>query len=64
MSIFVMPTTLTYEGMKTLKHKSERIKEIDREVMEKFGVKIIAQCACWDTMTLSISLKRPITTRW
>ena len=45
MPIFVMLTTLTDEGMKTLKHKPERIKEVDREVMEKFGVKIIAQYA-------------------
>jgi uncharacterized protein with GYD domain len=45
MPIFAMLTTLTDEGMKTLKHKPERIKEVDREVMEKFGVKIIAQYA-------------------
>lgn len=45
MPVFVMLTTLTDEGMKTLKHKPERIKEVDREVIEKFGVKIIAQYA-------------------
>ena len=45
MPIFVTLTTLTDEGMETLKHKPERIKEVDREVMEKFGVKIIAQYA-------------------
>jgi uncharacterized protein with GYD domain len=45
MPVFVMLTTLTDEGMKTLKHKPERIKEVDREVMERFGVKIIAQYA-------------------
>ncbi len=45
MPIFVMLTTLTDEGAKTLKHKPQRIKEVDREVMEKFGVKIIAQYA-------------------
>ncbi|MFN3471475.1 MAG: GYD domain-containing protein, partial [Aquificaceae bacterium] len=33
------------EGMKTLKNKPERIKEVDREVMERFGVKILAQYA-------------------
>jgi uncharacterized protein with GYD domain len=45
MPVFVTLTTLTDEGMKNLKHKPERIKEVDREVMEKFGVKIIAQYA-------------------
>lgn len=45
MPVFVMLTTPTDEGMKTLKHKPERIKEVDREVIEKFGVKIIAQYA-------------------
>ncbi|MCX8163915.1 MAG: GYD domain-containing protein [Aquificaceae bacterium] len=45
MPVYVMLTTLTDEGMKTLKHKPERIKEVDREVMERFGVKIIAQYA-------------------
>lgn len=45
MPVFVMLTTLTDEGAKTLKTKPERIKEVDQEVMERFGVKIIAQYA-------------------
>ncbi len=45
MPIYVMLTTLTDEGMKTLKHRPERIKEVDKEVMERFGVKILAQYA-------------------
>lgn len=45
MPTYVMLTTLTDEGMKTLKGKPERIKEVDREVMERFGVKILAQYA-------------------
>ena len=45
MPVFVMLTTLTDEGAKTLKNKPERIREVDKEVMEKFGVKIIAQYA-------------------
>ncbi len=45
MPVFVMLTTLTDEGAKTLKNKPERIKEVDQEVMERFGVKIIAQYA-------------------
>ncbi|MEJ7555183.1 MAG: GYD domain-containing protein [Aquificaceae bacterium] len=43
MPIYVMLTTLTDEGMKTLKHKPERIKEVDKEVLERFGVKVLAQ---------------------
>ncbi len=43
MPIFVMLTTLTDEGAKTLKENPDRIKEVDKEVMEKFNVKIIAQ---------------------
>ena len=45
MPVFVMLTTLTDEGAKTLKNKPERIKEVDEEVTSKFGVKIIAQYA-------------------
>lgn len=45
MPVFVMLTTLTEEGAKTLKNKPSRIKEVDREVMERFGVKILAQYA-------------------
>lgn len=43
MPIYVMLTTLTDEGMKTLKHRPERIKEVDKEVLERFGVKVLAQ---------------------
>jgi len=45
MPVFVMLTTLTDEGAKTLKQKPGRIKEVDQEVMNKFGVKILAQYA-------------------
>ncbi len=45
MSIFVMLTKLTDEGAKTLKQNPARIKEVDKEVLDKFGVKIIAQYA-------------------
>jgi GYD domain. len=38
MPVFVMLTTLTDEGMKTLKHKPERIKEVDREVRNSEAV--------------------------
>ena len=42
MAIFVMLTTLTAEGRKTLKTQPQRLKEVNKEV-EAAGVKILAQ---------------------
>ncbi len=42
MAIYVMLTTLTDEGRKTIKDKPQRIKEVNKEV-EAMGVKILAQ---------------------
>ncbi|MBA7623058.1 Glutamine synthetase and cystathionine beta-lyase binding protein [subsurface metagenome] len=44
MAIYVMMTTLTDEGRKTVKANPQRIKEVNQEV-EKMGVKILAQYA-------------------
>lgn len=44
MSIFIMMTTLTDEGRKTIKANPQRIKEVNKEV-EGMGVKILAQYA-------------------
>lgn len=44
MSVWVMLTTLTSEGRKTLKEEPERIKEVNQEV-EKMGAKILQQYA-------------------
>ncbi len=44
MAIYVMLTSLTDEGRKTIKQNPERIKEVNKEV-EAMGVKIIAQYA-------------------
>ena len=44
MAIYVMLTTLTDEGRKTVKDKPQRIKEVNKEV-ESMGVKILAQYA-------------------
>jgi uncharacterized protein with GYD domain len=44
MAIYVMLTTLTDEGRKTIKAKPQRIKEVNKEV-EAMGVKILAQYA-------------------
>jgi len=43
-AIYVMLTTLTDEGRKTLKENPQRLKEVNKEV-ENMGVKILAQYA-------------------
>jgi uncharacterized protein with GYD domain len=42
MAIYVMLTSLTDEGRKTVKGSPERIREVNKEV-ENMGVKIVAQ---------------------
>jgi uncharacterized protein with GYD domain len=42
MAIYVMLTSLTDEGRKTVKENPERVKEVNKEV-EKMGAKIVAQ---------------------
>ena len=44
MAVYVMLTTLTDEGRKTIKSNPQRIKEVNKEV-EAMGVKILAQYA-------------------
>lgn len=44
MALYLMLTTLTDEGRKTIKEKPERIREVSKEV-ENMGVKILAQYA-------------------
>ena len=44
MAIYVMLTSLTDEGRKTIKGNPQRIKEVNKEV-EAMGVKILAQYA-------------------
>ncbi len=44
MATYIMLTTLTDEGRKTIKQKPDRIKEVNKEV-EAMGVKILAQYA-------------------
>ncbi len=44
MAIYIMHTTLTDEGRKTLKANPQRIKEVNKEV-EEMGGKILAQYA-------------------
>ena len=44
MAIYVMFTTLTDEGRKTIKQNPQRVQEVNKEV-EAMGVKILAQYA-------------------
>ncbi len=44
MATYVMLTTLTDEGRKTIKENPQRIKEVNKEV-EAMGVRILAQYA-------------------
>ncbi len=44
MAIYVMLTTLTDQGRKTIKENPQRIKEVNKEV-EAMGAKILAQYA-------------------
>ncbi len=44
MAHFIVLSTLTDEGRKTIKQKPERILEVDKEI-EKMGVKVIKQYA-------------------
>jgi uncharacterized protein with GYD domain len=44
MAIFVMLSTLTDDGRKTIKKNPDRIMEVNKEV-EEMGVKVIAQYA-------------------
>ncbi|OPY80913.1 MAG: GYD domain protein [Syntrophorhabdus sp. PtaU1.Bin058] len=44
MPVYIMISTLTNEGRKTIKNNPERIKEVDKEI-EKMGVKVLTQYA-------------------
>ena len=44
MAVYVMLTTLTDEGRKTIKDNPQRVREVNKEV-EAMGVKILAQYA-------------------
>jgi uncharacterized protein with GYD domain len=54
MAVYVMLTTLTDEGRKTVKENPKRIKEVNKEV-EEMGGKILAQYAVlgpWDFINI------------
>jgi len=45
MATYVLLSTLTDEGRKTVKERPERIKEVSREIEKTYGVKVTAQYA-------------------
>ncbi len=44
MAKYILLSTLTSEGRKTIKERPERIKEVNKEI-EKFGAKVVEQYA-------------------
>jgi len=44
MPTYILLSTLTSEGRKTIKERPERIKEVNKEI-EKFGAKVVEQYA-------------------
>ncbi|MFQ6080807.1 MAG: GYD domain-containing protein [Candidatus Bathyarchaeia archaeon] len=44
MPIYILLSTLTAEGRKTVKERPERIREVNKEI-EAFGVKVLSQYA-------------------
>lgn len=44
MATYIMLSTLTDEGAKTIKQNPERIREVNREI-EKLGVRVVSQYA-------------------
>ena len=48
MPMYVLLSTLTAEGRKTIKERPERIKEVNKEI-EVFGAKIVSQYAVLGT---------------
>lgn len=54
MSVYIALSNLTDEGRKTIKHRPERIKEVNKEI-EAMGIKVLEQFAVlgpYDFVTL------------
>lgn len=62
MPTYILLSTLTPDGRKTIKERPERIKEVNREI-ESFGVKVLHQYAVLGPMILLTSLKHQTTKR-
>jgi uncharacterized protein with GYD domain len=44
-AIYIVLSTLTSEGRKTIKERPDRIKEVNKEIEEKLGAKVLEQYA-------------------
>jgi uncharacterized protein with GYD domain len=58
MPMYILLSTLTPEGRKTIQKKAEGIRDVNKEI-EAFGAKVVAQHSTqfWDPTTLLTSLK-------
>jgi uncharacterized protein with GYD domain len=45
MPVYIMLSTLTEEGAKTIKENPARVKEVNQELERQFGLKVVAQYA-------------------
>ncbi len=45
MAIYIMLSTLTEDGAKTIKENPARIKEVNQELEREFGIRVVAQYA-------------------
>jgi len=60
MPTYILLSTLTPEGRRTLHSDPDRLDEVNQEITD-FGCEVVAQYACSDPTTLSRSSKRPTT---
>ena len=58
MSVYIMLTTLTSEGRKTIKANPQRLLEVNKEV-ESMGVKVLAQWAVLGQYDFITALEAP-----
>ena len=59
MPLYILLSTLTPEGRKTIKKNAERIKEVNKEI-EAYGAKVVGQYAVLGPTT-SLTLLKPLT---
>ena len=62
MPTYVLLSTLTPEGRRTLHSNPDRLEEVNKEI-ETFGCTIRASMLCWAPMTLSALLRQTTTRR-
>jgi uncharacterized protein with GYD domain len=60
MPLYILLSSLTSEGRKTLKERPERIKEVNREI-EAFGAKVLEQYAVLGRYDFVNLVEAPVT---